>query len=113
MVVTIKDTPNNTVYLWLKARCRSFSPWVSPRSLAKQAQHCIPLPCFALQDEDFAWPDMADACAFRDRIKLVVEDLILNRMPEPVRDGACFCCDAQPSTGCPRSVAVKGAPVAL
>jgi formylglycine-generating enzyme required for sulfatase activity/2-polyprenyl-3-methyl-5-hydroxy-6-metoxy-1,4-benzoquinol methylase len=36
-----------------------------------------------MQDEDFAWPDVADAQAFRAAVHAAVEDLIMNKMPDP------------------------------
>lgn len=35
-----------------------------------------------MQDEDFAWPDLPDAIAFRASVKTVVEEAI-SRMPDP------------------------------
>lgn len=41
----------------------------------------------AMQDEDFAWPDVPAVMEFRERIKAAVEAAILERMPEPATAG--------------------------
>jgi formylglycine-generating enzyme required for sulfatase activity/2-polyprenyl-3-methyl-5-hydroxy-6-metoxy-1,4-benzoquinol methylase len=37
----------------------------------------------AMQDEDFAWPNIPDVIAFRDTVKLVMRELISTRLPSP------------------------------